>query len=182
VDRALVATFIQASRAQRDAALGREAELLANRIIDDFAKDPERAMLVATAAIRAYGPRPRLNLALSYAVFAPGKRLQRELQATVRQVALAADARLMAVVTDDLHLMMLSDQEKAPLWDRELEPANTTAERWLPIFLEFARGGRCIAAIQSRIASAGAVYERIRARLCKHLWPQPWSRRCASSQ
>jgi hypothetical protein len=60
-----IETFLVASADLRKCGLAREAAPLGNRIIPDYNDDPQRAILVAREAIRTYGYRPRLHLALS---------------------------------------------------------------------------------------------------------------------
>ena len=106
-DVSVVMEFVEASLALLARTLGREADLLANRIIKEHREDPERAMLILLAAIEAYGRRPRLQLALSYAVHAPGRRSRREAKG-LNALAISPDGCLVAaggahgrVIVDD---------------------------------------------------------------------------------
>jgi WD40 repeat protein len=118
-ERSLLTAFLDASQALRDRALAREADLLANRIIGEYDDDPERAMLVARAAIEAYGPRPRLQLALSYAVNAPGRRLriQRE---SLGSLAVSPDGGMVAVGGYP-EALMVANAVTGVLWERRDE-------------------------------------------------------------
>ena len=145
-DVPLITEFVTASRRRRDEAIARDADLLANRIIDDHRKDPERAMLLTRAAVGAYGRRPRLNLAMSYAVQAPGKRLQLNLDAPVRTLALSDDGRSVAIGTDDGKIMLFDDQHDTAIWTAALK--NKTAK--LPSV-----GCLAFAATSTRLAAGG---------------------------
>jgi WD40 repeat protein len=119
-ERSLLTAFLSASKALRDRAIAREADLLANRIIGEYDEDAERAMLVARAAIEAYGPRPRLQLALSYAVHAPGRRvrIQRE---GLGSLALSPDGGTMAA--GGYPGALLVADVSGVRWERREQPA-----------------------------------------------------------
>jgi hypothetical protein len=66
----LVREFVQCSYEGSEAALRRESELLASRVLETLQQDPERAILLALAALEQYAPSPRVVLALSTALIA----------------------------------------------------------------------------------------------------------------
>jgi WD40 repeat protein len=117
---AIVGEFVDASRGLRDRMLGREADLLANRIIKEHREDPERAMLVLMAAIKAYGKRPRLQLALSYAALAPGIRLHIESGHDLSAVALSPDGSLLAAGGAGGRVIVKDESGGGVQWEREV--------------------------------------------------------------
>jgi WD40 repeat protein len=125
----VVREFIDASRDLRDRMVAREADLLANRIIKDHRDDPERAMLVLMSAVAAYGNRPRLQLALSYAVLAPGVRLRFDSERALECIALSPDGTLAAMGGAN-GLVMMKDEVGDVQWEVSIGDAPISADRW----------------------------------------------------
>jgi WD40 repeat protein len=91
--------FVDASVQQDVGARTREADQLANRVLRDHRDDPERAVLLALAAIDTYARTPRTLLALSTAL--AGWRVERIIPTEdwVHVTAFSPDGTLVAALT-----------------------------------------------------------------------------------
>jgi WD40 repeat protein len=126
-DVSVVNEFVEASRSLLARTLGREADLLANRIIKEHREDPERAMLILLAAIEAYEKRPRLQLALSYAVHAPGKRFRREAE-RLNTLALSPDGCLVAAGRAHGSVIVADDRSDGVQWETTIGDPESGSE------------------------------------------------------
>jgi WD40 repeat protein len=92
-----------AQSVRHDAASRRRAaDVLADRVFAGFSKDPELAVLLAAAAIKAYGATPRATAALQEALFATRMLIVvRGHNDTVRGVAWSPDQSQLATASDD---------------------------------------------------------------------------------
>jgi WD40 repeat protein len=116
----LVKEFVAASEALRDRLSSREADLLANRMIKEYREDPELAIRMLLAALEVYGARPRLQLALSYATFAPGVRRRDESKAALRALALSPEGSLVAAGGEGGTLLARDALGGGGGWDRNV--------------------------------------------------------------
>ncbi len=146
-----VRELVDASRGLRDRMLAREADLLANRIIKEHREDPERSILILMSAIEAYGNRPRLQLALSYAVLAPGVRLRFDSERALDAIALSPDGMLVAAGGAE-GLVLLKDELGDVQWEAEVGRKQTSADPWrhdVISGLAFGGAGRFLAATRT---------------------------------
>ncbi|MGZ4413309.1 MAG: nSTAND1 domain-containing NTPase [Gaiellaceae bacterium] len=105
----LVQEFVERSRAQSQAVLRREADLLASRVLERLEEDPERGLLLALAAVEEYTPSPRAVHALNAAVVASRVRLHlRGHEDDVWSVAFSPDGSRVVTASPD---------KTARLWD-----------------------------------------------------------------
>jgi WD40 repeat protein len=148
-DVSVVKEFVDASGALLARTLGREADLLANRIIKEHREDPERAMLILLAAIEAYGKRPRLQLALNYAVHAPGKRFRHEAE-RLNTLALSPDGCLVAAGGAHGRVIVADDRGDGLQWEITIGDPGSGSENLLEghhvAVLAFGASGEFLAA------------------------------------
>jgi WD40 repeat protein len=102
--------FLARSRARDTAALQRESELVARRVLLKLDEDPERAILLALAAIEEYAPTPDAIRALDTAVRA----------SRVRAWLTGHDGGVnsVAYAPDGSRLVTASDDGTARIWSR----------------------------------------------------------------
>jgi WD40 repeat protein len=94
--------FLECSRARDAAALRRESELVASRVLIKLDEDPERGILLTLAAIEEYAPTPGAIRALDAAVRA--SRIRARLKghdASVNSVAYSPDGSQLLTSSDD---------------------------------------------------------------------------------
>lgn len=100
--------FVEAGHAHHVASLERESLLLANRILKERQEDPERAILVALAAIEEYAWTPRAEQALNAAIDGSALRLVLWHRGHVTNAAVSGDGT---------RIITASADQTAQVWD-----------------------------------------------------------------
>jgi len=93
--------FIEESHIQEQTGRERESEQLANRVLNDYEKDPHLGMLLALAAIETYGWTPRAELALNTALDASRVRALLRHEKSVSRATFSPDGSRIVTASDD---------------------------------------------------------------------------------